>query len=95
MSGESQASEGRHRPRAGAAAEAPVESLNHAIRRELGYLDAVVATPFRVLRRGLKRREGALAEGMEELLWALEGMARLPVKVLQAAFGGEEEVTPR
>jgi hypothetical protein len=68
---------------------AGVSSLNHAIRQELWYLDTVVATPFRTLRRALEqpRRRSALAEGLDELLWAAEGMTRLPVKVLQAAFG--------
>jgi hypothetical protein len=66
-----------------------VDSLNQAIRQELWYLDTLVAMPFRTVRRALGARGGrsAVADGLDELLWAAEGMSRLPVKVLQSAFG--------
>lgn len=64
-----------------------VSSLNEAIRQELGYLDAVVATPFRAVRRTTGHSSSPWAKGLDELLWAFEGMARVPVKMLQAAFG--------
>jgi|BEDMetMinimDraft_2_1075160.scaffolds.fasta_scaffold04754_3 hypothetical protein len=68
-------------------------TLNGAIRQELWYLDTVAAAPFRAVRRSLAgRRRSALTESLDELLWAAEGMVRLPVKLLQAAFG--EEATP-
>lgn len=65
----------------------PVNSLNEVIRQELWYVDTVVASPFRTARRQLQSGRGSLAEGLDETLWALEGMTRLPIKVLQAAFG--------
>lgn len=66
-----------------------VNSLNDAVRRELWYLDSMVAAPFRLARRYTTRSPAAspLRAGADEFLWAAEGMARLPVKVLQAAFG--------
>lgn len=64
-----------------------VNSLNQAVRQELWYVDTVVATPFRTLRRQLGSSRGAWAQGADEALWAMEGMARLPVKVLQSLFG--------
>ncbi len=64
-----------------------VNSLNQAVRQELWYVDTVVATPFRTLRRQLSTSKGAWAQGADEALWAMEGMARLPVKVLQSLFG--------
>lgn len=33
----------------------------------------------------------ALREGIDEVLWAAEGMSRLPVKLLQAAFGEQRK----
>lgn len=65
----------------------PVNSFNEAIRRELQYLDRVVAIPFRVVRRRVGENQTSWAQGLEELTWAAEGMARVPVKMLQAAFG--------
>lgn len=65
----------------------PVNSLNDVIRQELWYVDTMVASPFRSARRQLKASRGSLAEGLDEALWALEGMTRLPIKVMQAAFG--------
>ncbi len=64
-----------------------VNSFNEAIRKELEYLDMVVATPFRVVRRSVGENQASWAQGLEELTWAVEGMARVPVKMLQAAFG--------
>ncbi len=62
-------------------------TLNQAIRQELWYVDTMVASPFRIARRQLKNRHNAWAEGADEVIWALEGMARLPLKLIQAAFG--------
>lgn len=64
-----------------------MNSLNQAVRQELWYVDTVVASPFRTIRRQLQSSRGAWAQGADEALWALEGMARLPVKLLQSAFG--------
>lgn len=64
-----------------------VNSLNQAVRQELWYVDTVVASPFRTLRRQLQSSHGAWAQGADEALWAFEGMARLPIKLLQSAFG--------
>ncbi|NMP21282.1 hypothetical protein [Sulfobacillus harzensis] len=64
-----------------------VNSLNQAVRQELWYVDTVVASPFRTLRRQLGTSRGAWAQGADEALWAFEGMARLPIKLLQSAFG--------
>ena len=64
-------------------------SLNQAVRQELWYLDTMMAAPFRTLRRLLAGGTNPLAEGLDEMLWAWEGMSRLPVKLLQAAFGEE------
>ncbi len=72
--------------------EDPVGSLNDAILLELGYLDAVIAMPFRVIRRTVGQGSSNWAKNLDELTWAAEGMARVPVKVLQAAFG--EPQTP-
>jgi hypothetical protein len=66
---------------------AGVSSLNEAIRQELWYIDTMLATPFRTARRPLETRRGSISQGADEALWALEGMARLPIKVLQSAFG--------
>lgn len=62
-------------------------SLNQAIRQELWYVDTMVAMPFRTVRRQLESRRNAWAQGADEVLWALEGMARLPLKFIQSAFG--------
>ncbi len=67
----------------------PVNSLNEMARRELWYLDTVVATPFRAIRRNIGSRQSAWAQSADEVVWAMEGMARLPVKLLQSAFGEE------
>jgi hypothetical protein len=67
----------------------PVNSLNEMARRELWYLDTVVATPFRAIRRNLGSRPSAWAQSADEVVCAMEGMARLPVKLLQSAFGEE------
>lgn len=74
-----------------------VGSLNEAIRQELWYVDTMVAAPFRTLRRSLQSsgKGSALAEGLDELLWAAEGMTRLPVKILQSAFGEQLRLTTR
>ncbi|WP_242823864.1 hypothetical protein [Sulfobacillus thermosulfidooxidans] len=64
-----------------------VNSLNEAIRKELGYLDIVIATPFRAVRRTMGAGSSPWAKSLDELTWALEGMARVPVKMLQSAFG--------
>ncbi|AUW94998.1 hypothetical protein [Sulfobacillus sp. hq2] len=64
-----------------------VESLNEAIRQELKYLDVVVATPFRAVRRTTGQRSSGWAKSLDEMLWAAEGMARVPIKMLQSAFG--------
>lgn len=70
----------------------PAQSLNQAIRQELRYVDTAVATPFRAVRRTLARgKHNALAESLDELVWAMEGMTRLPLKVMQAAFGDSSE----
>lgn len=70
-------------------------TLNGAIRQELWYLDTVAAAPFRAVRRSLGgMRRSALTESLDELLWAAEGMVRLPVKLLQAAFGEEPAGRP-
>ncbi|OLZ11839.1 hypothetical protein BFX06_14145 [Sulfobacillus thermosulfidooxidans] len=64
-----------------------MNSLNEAIRKELGYLDIVIATPFRAVRRTMGAGSSPWAKSLDELTWALEGMARVPVKMLQSAFG--------
>lgn len=66
------------------------QSLNEAIRQELWYLDTVMASPFRIARRSLESSRGGWAQGADEAVWALEGMARLPLKILQSAFGEAE-----
>jgi len=62
-------------------------SLNDAIRQELWYLDTVVSVPFRAIRRTMGRGHNPWAESIDEAVWALEGMTRLPLKILQSAFG--------
>jgi len=84
------------RPHPKPEAKAPA-SLNQAVRQELWYLDTMMAMPFRTMRRMLRmgddgRRVSPLIEGLDELVWATEGMSRLPIKLLQSAFG--EELTP-
>ena len=69
-----------------------VRSLNDAVRRELWYLDSIVAAPFRLARRYVRSKTpkgeaSPLRMGADELLWAVEGLARLPLKLLQAAAG--------
>ncbi|MCY0878356.1 MAG: hypothetical protein OWU84_05395 [Firmicutes bacterium] len=64
-----------------------VNSLNEAVRQELWFIDTMVASPFRLVRRQVQGRRGAWAESLDEAVWALEGMTRLPIKVLQAMFG--------
>ncbi len=64
-----------------------INSLNQAVRQELWYVDTMVASPFRTVRRQLQSSRGAWAQGADEAVWALEGMARLPIKLLQSAFG--------
>lgn len=71
-----------------------VSSLNETILRELWYLDTVVASPFRALRRSLAEKSSSWNESADELIWAVEGMARLPVKVLQSAFGEKINAKP-
>lgn len=71
-----------------------VNSLNQAVRQELWYVDTVVASPFRTIRRQLQNSRGAWAQGADEAVWALEGMARLPVKLLQSAFGESMPSSP-
>ena len=70
-----------------------VNSLNDTILRELWYLDTVVSSPFRALRRSLSEKSSPWSQSADELIWAVEGMARLPVKVLQSAFG--EQMNPK
>ena len=67
----------------------PAPGLNGAIRQELRYMDTVVTSPFRLLRRVMGGRGHAspLRAEADELLEALEGMARLPVHLLRSAFG--------
>lgn len=72
----------------------PVNSLNEMARRELWYLDTMVATPFRAIRRNIRSRQSSWAQSADEVIWALEGMARLPVKLLQSAFGEEFQKNP-
>jgi hypothetical protein len=79
------------RPHPKPEAKAPA-SLNQAVRQELWYLDTMMAMPFRTVRRMLRmgdegRRVSPLVEGLDELVWAAEGMSRLPIKILQSAFG--------
>ena len=62
-------------------------SLNDAIRQELWYLDTVVSVPFRAIRRTIGRGHNPWSESIDEAVWALEGMTRLPLKILQSAFG--------
>lgn len=69
-----------------------IRTLNDAIRLELRYLDRAVASPFRAVRRTLGQSSRPWAQSLGEMVWAMEGMVRLPVKVLQAAFG--EEMAP-
>lgn len=64
-----------------------VGSLNQAIRQELWFVDTMLASPFRTARRQLQSNRSALAQGADETLWALEGMVRLPIKLIQSAFG--------
>jgi hypothetical protein len=64
-----------------------INSLNDAVRQELWFVDTIVASPFRLMRRQIQGRKGPWAESADEAVWALEGMARLPIKVLQAMFG--------
>lgn len=73
-----------------------VHSLNDALRRELWYVDTMVAMPFRMLRRTVAKSSGLSgAQAAGEALWAMEGMARLPVKLLQAALGESLEPSRR
>lgn len=65
----------------------PIQSLNDAIRQELWYVDTLTAMPFRSFRRMVQNSNAAWIQGLDEAAWALEGMARLPVKFLQSAFG--------
>ena len=64
-----------------------VGSLNQAIRQQLWFVDTMMASPFRTFRRQLQSNGGPWAQGADEALWALEGMMRLPIKLVQAAFG--------
>lgn len=64
-----------------------VNSLNQAVRQELWYMDTIVASPFRTVRRQLQSNRSPWAQGADEAVWALEGMVRLPIKLLQSAFG--------
>ncbi|MCY0885638.1 MAG: hypothetical protein OWV35_07100 [Firmicutes bacterium] len=64
-----------------------VTDLNQAWRQELWYLDTLVALPFRGVRRLLARTAAPWGRSLDEAVWALEGLARLPVKVLQAMAG--------
>ena len=71
-----------------------VSNLNVTILRELWYLDSVVSSPFRALRRSLAEKSSPWSQSADELIWAVEGMARLPVKVLQSAFGEQFNAKP-
>jgi hypothetical protein len=73
-----------HRPR-----QAPGSgvSLNSAVRQELWYLDTVLSMPFRTVRRLWQGTSAAWTDSAAETLWAMENMVRLPIWVLQAAFG--------
>ncbi len=71
----------------------PVNSLNDVIRQELWFVDTIVASPFRTVRRQLQSSRSGVAEGLDETLWALEGMTRLPIKLMQSAFG--ETIGPK
>ena len=64
-----------------------MNSLNEVVRQELWYVDAMVASPFRTVRRQLQTSRATWAQGADEAIWALEGMTRLPIKFLQSAFG--------
>ncbi len=69
-------------------------SLNQAVRQQLWYLDTMMAMPFRTVRRMLGQsadpaRGSPLMQGLDEMMWAAEGMSRLPLKMLQSAFGEE------
>lgn len=68
-------------------ASGSIHSLNEAVRQELWYLDTVVATPFRAVRRSLGSKSSPWMQSLDEMVWAVEGMARLPVKFIQSAFG--------
>lgn len=72
----------------------PVNSLNEVVRRELWYVDTMVATPFRAIRRNIGSRDSTWSQSADELVWAMEGMARLPVKLLQSAFGEDFKKNP-
>ncbi len=72
----------------------PVNSLNEVVRRELWYVDTMLATPFRAIRRNIGSRQSAWSQSADELTWAMEGMARLPIKLLQSAFGEDFKKNP-
>lgn len=80
-------SERRGRERHRAPVPGMPDSLNEVIRHELWYVDRLVALPFRAVRRTIRDRESPWWASVEEAVWAMEGMARLPVKFVQAAFG--------
>lgn len=69
-------------------------TINQAVRQELWYVDTMVASPFRMVRRQLEGRQGAMAQSADEAMWAMEGMVRLPIKLIQAAFGEAPSVAP-
>jgi hypothetical protein len=56
-------------------------------------VDTVVASPFRAVRRQLQASGGAWAQSADEAVWAVQGMMRLPIKLLQSAFGESLEHT--
>lgn len=84
--------ERRGRERHRATVSGTPDSLNAVIRHELEYVDRLVALPFRAIRRTIRDHESPWWASVEEAVWAMEGMARLPVKFVQAAFG--EQAVP-
>ncbi|MHB1612283.1 MAG: hypothetical protein ACYCT0_11415, partial [Sulfobacillus sp.] len=47
----------------------PVNGLNDTIRRELWYVDTMVSSPFRAIRRTVEERPSAWSQGADEFLW--------------------------
>jgi DNA-binding response OmpR family regulator len=59
-----------------------VDSLRRALHEELEYADVLVSTPFRVLQRRAHLIEAAWRPEAEDAIRAVEGMVRLPLKML-------------
>ncbi|PSR20318.1 MAG: hypothetical protein C7B45_15420 [Sulfobacillus acidophilus] len=57
-------------------------SLRRALHEELEYVDTLASIPFRVLDRQVHRSEAAWQPEAEDAIRAVEGIVRLPIKIL-------------